>query len=296
MLKNFFIKCGIYILVFFQVTGIILMSVFTRRFWKKVFSKNKKTAKIGLPIGERPSQQFNPSEIERVYQLTVYNIAKPDPKKKIHEQSKKAVLFGFNQFFASVNFGNPPEIELKGNATTYAEIIAQSAHAPFVVSGMRIVSENREQLGEALIIQKRDANGQTVRMPLHPLMYLSALQFQSQIIEIFPYNITIDGQTQIHFDMLPDTSITFMFFVGRQINISDQLRDTSPTTNQRFATIIRSSGITQPANQKLVKSTKELFGEKIIWYKMRWLDDGIESLKSKKNNNLGENEDRTFMA
>lgn len=135
-----------------------------------------------------------------------------------------AVLFGKNQYLLSTNFGSATGIVVTPSQTnvTYLELLQQSAEQPFETSLIRVQSTNTAQVTQILTITSRDANGQECTVPLITQSYFSANQFQGTIIDV-PYSVRVDGNTNIQFPVLANTTVTMTFFPAEKINASRAL-------------------------------------------------------------------------
>lgn len=136
-------------------------------------------------------------------------------------------IFGANQFLTAVNFGLPAVVTATVGESSYQEMLFESQSSPFVISGFRMTSSFAPQLDQVLTILKRTGNGQRASYPLQVGNYFSAFQFQPLIREVYPYNITMEGTTQISFNLLgtADDVTTITFFVGKRVGFGNTLHN-----------------------------------------------------------------------
>lgn len=145
-----------------------------------------------------------------------------------------AVLFGNNQYLLTSNFGSAVGITVTPSQTnvSYLELLQQSAAQPFETSLIRIQSTNTAQITNIVTITSKDANGQLAQIPLITQSYFSANQFQSGILDI-PFSLKIDGNTNLSFSVLANTTVVMTFFPSNKANVSRQLNGNS--TLQTYA-------------------------------------------------------------
>ncbi len=135
-----------------------------------------------------------------------------------------AVLFGMNQYLLTTNFGSAVGITVTPSQTnvSYLELLQQSASQPFETSLIRIQSTNTAQITQILTITSKDANGQLCQIPVITQSYFSANQFQSGILDV-PFALRIDGNTNLQFSVLANTTVVLTFFPKEKVNQSRQL-------------------------------------------------------------------------
>lgn len=135
-----------------------------------------------------------------------------------------ATLFGKNTNLLLANFGSPVGITVTPSQAnvTYVELLQQSAEQPFETSLMRVQSTNTAQITQIVTVTSRDANGQQCTVPIITQSYFSANQFQAGILDV-PYNVRIDGNTQIQFPVLATTTVVLTFFPSEKVNTSRAL-------------------------------------------------------------------------
>jgi len=123
-----------------------------------------------------------------------------------------AVLFGYNDFFGAVNFGNPAGITVTNlQGGTYGRMIAQSNNKFFKIGKWRFQSASSAQLSQTLTLTHVDANGKTYSTPLNLSIMRDAYQQQSDILDVTK-PLTIDGNTFINFTLLANTTLVISMF------------------------------------------------------------------------------------
>lgn len=153
-------------------------------------------------------------DFDRTFTITLTNTIAVDTA---------VTIFGADQFLTAVNFGLPATVTVGVGESTYQEMLFETQTRPFIISGFRMTSTNATQLDQVLTILKRDANGQRAQYPLQVGNYFSAFQFQANIREVYPYNITFTGATQISFTLLASATLVFILFVGKRVNTDNTL-------------------------------------------------------------------------
>lgn len=135
-----------------------------------------------------------------------------------------AVLFGKNIYLLSTNYGSAVglTVEPSQSNVSYLQLLQQSGDQPFETSLIRIQTTTNTQLTQIVNITSTDANGQQCTIPLITQSYFSANQFQSTILDI-PYNLKIDGNTYLTYNVLADETVTMTFFPAEKANVSRML-------------------------------------------------------------------------
>jgi hypothetical protein len=131
------------------------------------------------------------------------------------------VLFGMNTYLLTPNFGSSVGVTVSPAQVnvSYLELLNQSANQPFETSLMRIQTSNPSQLTQILTVTSKDANGQLCQIPIITQSYFSSNQFQSTILDV-NYPVKIDGNTNISFPILGNTTATYTFFPAEKVNPS----------------------------------------------------------------------------
>lgn len=144
------------------------------------------------------------------------NVAVSDPYVIQYVESaglnSTAVLFGYNDFFGAVNFGNPAGIAVTNlQGGTYGRMLAQSNNKFFKIGKWRFQSASSAQLSQTLTLTHVDANGKTYSTPLNLSIMRDAYQQQSDILDVTK-PLTIDGNTFINFTLLANTTLVISMF------------------------------------------------------------------------------------
>jgi len=132
--------------------------------------------------------------------------------KNENEKPSKSIIFGYNKFFLSGNYGSAKGIKIINlQGSDYRHILSQSAHKPFKCKFIRITSSNILDLKITLKSISEDANGLKITEPIHCMNHLSTHQFQSNIIDVNK-TLFVDGNFYLKFKSPAKSSITFSFF------------------------------------------------------------------------------------
>lgn len=139
------------------------------------------------------------------------------------------VLFGKNQYLLSTNFGSATALTVAPSQTniSYLELLNQSADQPFETSLIRIQSDVPTQITQILTVTVKDANGQSATLPIITQSYFSSYQQQAGILDV-PYNLKIDGNTNITSTILANSVTTYTFFPAEKVNASKGLAGKQP--------------------------------------------------------------------
>lgn len=139
-----------------------------------------------------------------------------------------AVLFGYNQYQATANYGSAVGLVVTPSQAnvSYIMLLSQSASQPFETSKIRVNSTNAAQVIQPLSIQSTDANGNTCTEQVITQMYFSPDQFQSGIVDV-PVNKVIDGNTNISFGVFATTTVVLTFFPLEKVNTARVLGGTN---------------------------------------------------------------------
>lgn len=123
-----------------------------------------------------------------------------------------AVIFGYNDYFGSANFGSAAGITITNlQGGTYSRLLAQSNNKFFKIGKWRFQSATSAQLQETLSITHVDANGKTYTTPLNLSIMRDAYQQQADIIDVSK-SVTIDGNTEISFTLVANATLTISMF------------------------------------------------------------------------------------
>lgn len=135
-----------------------------------------------------------------------------------------AIIFGANIYLLSTNFGSAVGITItpSQSTVTYLQLLQQSNLQPFETSLIRIQSTNTAQITQIINITSTDANGQQCTIPLITQSYFSANQYQAGILDI-PYNLKVDGNTFLTYQVLGSTTVVITFFPAEKANVARML-------------------------------------------------------------------------
>lgn len=123
-----------------------------------------------------------------------------------------AILFGYNDYFGSTNYGNPVAVVITNlQGGTYGRLIAQSNNKFFKIGKWRFQSTVPSQLQQTLTIYHVDANGKQYSTPLNLSIMRDAYQQQSDILDVTK-PVTVDGNTYVTFTLIASTTLTISMF------------------------------------------------------------------------------------
>ena len=128
-----------------------------------------------------------------------------------------AILFGYNDYFNTANFGNPVGIVVTnlqsntGPGTGYGRLIAQSNNKNFKIGKWRFQSATVAQLQQTLQLTHVDGNGKQYITPLNLSIMRDAYQQQSDILDVTKV-LTIDGNTYISFTLKAGATLVISMF------------------------------------------------------------------------------------
>jgi hypothetical protein len=123
-----------------------------------------------------------------------------------------AILFGYNDYFGSTNYGNPVAVVITNlQGGTYGRLIAQSNNKFFKIGKWRFQSSTSTQLQQTLSINHVDANGKVQTVPLNLSIMRDAYQQQSDIIDV-TRPVSVDGNTFITFTLIGSATLVISMF------------------------------------------------------------------------------------
>lgn len=123
-----------------------------------------------------------------------------------------AILFGYNDYFGSTNYGNPAAVVIANlQGGTYGRLIAQSNNKQFKIGKWRFQCSTSSQLQQTLSINHVDANGKQYSTPLNLSVARDAYQQQADIIDITK-PVTVDGNTYITFTLKASAVLTISMY------------------------------------------------------------------------------------
>jgi hypothetical protein len=135
-----------------------------------------------------------------------------------------AIIFGKNIYLLSANFGSAVGLTVipSQSNVSYLQLLNQSGDQPFETSLIRIQCTNTAQVTNIINITSTDSNGQQCTIPLITQSYFSANQFQAGILDI-PYNLKIDGNTYLTYQVFGQTTVVMTFFPANKANSARML-------------------------------------------------------------------------
>ena len=123
-----------------------------------------------------------------------------------------AILFGYNDYFGSTNYGNPVAVVITNlQGGTYGRLIAQSNNKFFKIGKWRFQSSTSTQLQQTLSINHVDANGKVQTVPFNLSIMRDAYQQQSDIIDV-TRPVSVDGNTYITFTLIGSATLVISMF------------------------------------------------------------------------------------
>jgi hypothetical protein len=123
-----------------------------------------------------------------------------------------AILYGYNDYFGAVNYGNPVGITITNlQGGTYGRLIAQSNNKFFKIGKWRFQSSTPAQLQQTLSLVHVDGNGKQYSTPLNLSIMRDAYQQQPDIIDVTK-PVTVDGNTFITFTLKASAILVVSMF------------------------------------------------------------------------------------
>lgn len=123
-----------------------------------------------------------------------------------------AVLFGFNDYATSTNYGNPTAVVITNlQGGTYGRLVTQSNNKAFKIGKWRFQSTTASQLSQTLTLNHVDANGKQYSTPLNLSIARDAYQQQSDILDVTK-PVTVDGNTYITFSLAGSATFVISMF------------------------------------------------------------------------------------
>lgn len=134
-----------------------------------------------------------------------------------------AILFGYNDYFGSTNYGNPTAVVIANlQGGTYGRLIAQTQNKPFKIGKWRFQCSTSSQLQQTLSINHVDANGKQYSTPMNLSVARDAYQQQSDILDITK-PVTVDGNTYITFTLKASAVFTISMYPVSVISAKAEL-------------------------------------------------------------------------
>ena len=133
-------------------------------------------------------------------------------------EPQTAVLFGVNKYLLTSNFGSAIPIVVSSNPNVpYLQHLSQSGQNPFETRLIRLRG-NIDDLSKMVInVNSSDANGQSCQIPIFvnnyvfPDDYIKAKDLTNFDLDI-PYRFVIDGNTNLDYEMNPNSKISMDIF------------------------------------------------------------------------------------
>lgn len=125
----------------------------------------------------------------------------------------KFVLFGGNHYKSSNNYGSEEgvDVSLMVNNVTYLQLLNQSIYQPIEVHNIKIYSGSSIQRKRTLRITSTYSNDHMCSTTIQPIEYMSYENEAIDIVDI-PYDMQINGDTDISSEISPHTEVIFMFY------------------------------------------------------------------------------------
>lgn len=123
-----------------------------------------------------------------------------------------AILFGFNDYSGTTNFGNPVGITITNlQGGTYGRLFNQTQNKNFKIGKWRFECSTSSQLQQTLQIVHVDANGNQQQKPFNLSILKDAYQQQGDIIDVTKV-VTVDGNTYLTFTLKAGAVLTISMF------------------------------------------------------------------------------------
>lgn len=157
-----------------------------------------------------------------IYSISITNIA-------IDFVPTPVIVLGANQTKTLANFGNPPFITINVLESSYLELLQETQFNPFLIEKVRIQITSpiflAQQTSEIMRYNCRSANGVNFSYPIQFGNYVSAFQFQNNIMEWTPpESIYIDGQSFFTLNVWGlFTTVLVTLFLKKQLQPDDSL-------------------------------------------------------------------------
>ena len=143
------------------------------------------------------------------------------------DETKDAVLFGFNEYNNKGNYGNHPDVSVEvldiGGSSASEPPQYPVAGANFVLRiGIFRMAFNRDDIdfvfANKLEVVHTDANGKQTIRPFLPLLGFDVYQQQRDIIDMTSQmsNVTVDANTSIFFKIKANSSLMFVIYGKKQ--------------------------------------------------------------------------------
>lgn len=124
----------------------------------------------------------------------------------------QAVLFGYNDYSGSTNYGNPATTTITTlQGGTYNRLFTQSQNKAFKIGKWRFQSSTSSQIQQTVTINHVDANGNTYTSPLNLSVEKDAYQQQSDFVDVVR-PVTVDGNTYLTFTLIASATIVISMY------------------------------------------------------------------------------------
>lgn len=151
---------------------------------------------------------------------------KPQPKSKYisivikntNKTKSKFVLFGFNRFYNSKNFGSDKGVIVKStnSEVEYSEILADSAFNPFYCKKTKIFSENQNNINKTLCFNVKK-NNESILFPIKMQEYMDVYnQLRENSVQIDCLHC-INSRTFFEGEIEGNSEIIIVFYLQQSI-------------------------------------------------------------------------------
>jgi len=126
-----------------------------------------------------------------------------------------------------------PQVQ-PGEVGDYAELVADKQENPKLIKGIRLITDNINQLSQPFNWETRDSNGERAQFTDFPINLLPVDQFQSRLIDVgYSGGLVIGLNELLAYPILGFTSVT-MTFVYDDFKIGDLLHMDQQRIHDRF--------------------------------------------------------------
>lgn len=144
-----------------------------------------------------------------------------------------AILFGFNDFAGTANFGNVGTTTITNlQGGTYARLFNQSQNKQFKIGKWRFQSSTPSQLQQTLTLTHVDGNGKQYTTPLNLSIMKDAYQQQADVLDVTK-TLTIDGNSYISFTLIASATLVISMFPISVISAKAKLNGGTSINNAK---------------------------------------------------------------
>lgn len=144
-----------------------------------------------------------------------------------------AVLFGYNDYALSTNFGNAAGITVNNlQGGTYGRLLLQSNNKAFKIGKWRFQCSTAAQLQITLNIVHVDGNGKNYTTPFNLSILKDAYQQQADVIDVTKV-VTVDGNTSLTFNLVASATLTISMFPVSVISAKARLNGGQAINNAK---------------------------------------------------------------